>query len=85
MIRLKMEYENEFGHIYTMENKVDVYPDLGNDILDEFATQINRFMGQIGYPSFNKDKIFLESVTEEEYDYLIGCLDEYRENKEEND
>ena len=84
MIRLKMEYENEFGHTFMMENKVDVYSDLGNDTLDEFATQINRFMGQIGYLSFDKDKIFLESVTEEEYDYLIGCLDEYRESKEKN-
>jgi hypothetical protein len=85
MIRLKMEYENEFGHTFTMENKVDVYSEFGNDILDEFARQINKFMEQIGYLSFNKDKIFLESVTEEEYDYLIECLDEYRENKEEND
>lgn len=79
MIRLKMEYENEFGHKFTMENKTEIYPDLGNDTLDELAEQINNFMRQIGYPSFNKDKIFLESVTEEEYEYLIGCLDEYRE------
>ena len=83
-IRFKIEFENQYHNIYKMESKVDIYPDLGNDEINELAGQINNFMRQIGYSSFNKDKIFLESVTEEEYEYLLNCLDEYREDKKNN-
>ena len=42
---------------------------------------MNDFMKAAGYV-FNKDYILMESLDEEELDYLEDCLAEYRERKE---
>ena len=36
----------------------------------------------VGYPSFDKDMVYMESITEEEAEYLDSWLKGYREKKE---
>lgn len=78
MIKYSFSFTNEFGHNFKMENEVEVYPDIGNDEKDELSEAFNNFMNQIGY-RFNNDYILMESLTEDEYNYLLSCLDDYRE------
>ena len=59
----------------------EVYYSFGEDdalVIGEF---VNDFMKAAGYV-FNKDYILMESLDEEELDYLEDCLAEYRERKE---
>lgn len=67
----------EFGNEYTYEEKSSSY----EQFHIEFARVINNFMKMMGY-SYDNDLVFLESLTEEEYDYLLDCLWDYRDNKE---
>lgn len=70
----------------SVDKTIQLYPDIGweGTFQGEFASLINKFMDLLGYPSFNKDSIILESVTLEEYDRIIGFLDKIR-NREEED
>lgn len=84
MISYRFEFTNEFGNIFIMENKnIELYPDVGNNEIDELERAINKFMCQIGYEHcYKKDMIFLESIDEEEYEYLSHCLVDFRDRKE---
>ena len=42
-------------------------------------------MDLLGYSKYDKDTVMLESVTLEEYDKIIGFLDEIRNKKEEDE
>lgn len=83
MIRYRFEFTNEYGDEYSLENKVTLLRDVGDSEELELARAINLFMKQIGY-SYDKDMIFLESVTEDEFDYLADCLFDYRAGKVED-
>lgn len=85
MIRYRFEFDDENGNTYSLENKVRIYTDFGDSDRDELARALNIFMQQIGYGWFyNKDMIFLESVTESEYEALLEVLENMREERTED-
>lgn len=89
MIRYRFEFDDENGNTYSLENKVRIYTDLGDSDSDsdrdELARALNIFMQQIGYGwAYDKDMIFLESVTESEYEALLDVLEDMREERMED-
>lgn len=77
-IKMTME-EPSIHHTLTMEQTAQLYPDLGYDVLETLASFINKFLNAYGYPRYNKQYVFLESVTEEEYEQLQDYLCMIRE------
>lgn len=84
MIRIEMRYTDEYGNTTSLDKETTVYPDLGNSEIDEMERFINYFLRGVGYPSFNKDKIILESVTEDEYEEIVDYLWDMRHKESEN-
>ena len=84
-LRIKMIMEEpSIHHALTMEQTTQLYPDLNHDELETLASFINRFLNAYGYPRYNKQYVFLESVTADEYDQLLDYLFTIREgNKNE--
>lgn len=79
-VRIKLKVENlDYDTSTKIDKVIQLYPDLGweCDFIGEFSSVLNKFMSLLGY-CYNKDRVFLESVSDDEYDYLIGKLDEYR-------
>lgn len=79
--RIKFELTDEFGNDYINESRVDVHYDCGERELDVIGEQLNVFLKQCGYVRKN-DYIFMEDITEEEYEALAVYLDELRSGKE---
>lgn len=78
-VRIKLKVENlDYGTSTKIDKVIQLYPDL--DWECEF---IGKFMSLLGY-CYNKDRVFLESISDDEYDYLIGKLDEYRSKEDKN-
>lgn len=82
MVRIELRVTDELNNSYSMDNEVGLYPDLGNDFLDEFAREVNIFLRQCGYPSYNKDTVFLKSITDEELEELEDYLETIRNKGE---
>lgn len=70
---LKDRNGNEFSHTSTTE----VFNSLGENELDVIGRQFGLFLKKCGYAREN-DYIFMEDITEAEYDYLLNCLSESR-------
>ena len=49
-----------------------------------FAKLVNQMMNLLAYVGYNTDYVFLESITLEEYDELMGYLQDLRADKQEN-
>ena len=79
--RIKFELTDEFGNDYVNESRVDVCRVCGERELDVIVEQLNVFLKQCGYVRDN-DYIFMEDITEEEYEALAVYLDELRSGKE---
>lgn len=79
--RIKFELTDEFGNDYVNESRVDVCRVCGERELDVIGEQLNVFLKQCGYVRDN-DYIFMEDITEEEYEALAVYLDELRSGKE---
>ena len=77
-IKLELKYKDLQDNNYGMSSEVTIYPDIGTAEQNEIAIIINTFMRQIGYLQYDKTMVFLESVTEEEYEYLLTMLENYR-------
>lgn len=73
--------ENEFGDKFSHESSLEVFTDLGDTDLSVIGEQFNVFLKQCGYVRRN-DNIFMEDITDEEYDALADYLEELREEKE---
>ncbi len=71
---------NEFNDRFSQESSVEVFHDLGETELDVIGKQFNIFLKQCGYVRYN-DNIFMEDITDEEYEALADFLDELREEK----
>lgn len=65
-----------------LKSNREVYCDLGETEMSVIGEFINNFMRAAGY-IFNNDYIYMESLTEDELDYLDFCLNEYRSRGEE--
>lgn len=80
-ITIGFHFENEFGDSYDSTSKVEVYTDIGDTELSVIGEQLNAFLSQIGYIRKNLN-IFMEDLSDEEYDAVADFLAEYRETKE---
>lgn len=69
--------EDDFGNKYSATTSSEVLVDLGYTDMDFIGEQLNIFLKQCGYSRKN-DFIFMESVTEEEYDALSDYLKKFR-------
>lgn len=78
---IKLYYRNEFDGEFEISETRLMYPDMGDDTIMAFAKTINLFMRHIGY-SFDKDYVFMESLTEDEYEHLQWCLSKFRDEKD---
>mgnify|MGYP001852919810 FL=1 len=86
-VRIKLKVEDlDYGTSTKIDKVIQLYPDLGweCEFIGEFSSVLNKFMSLLGY-YYNKDRVFLESVSDDEYDYLIGKLDEYRSKEDKNE
>lgn len=79
-LKIKMVMEDpSVHHALTMEQTTKLHPDLGCDELETLARFVNEFLSAYGYPRYDKQYVFLESVTEEEYEQLLDYLSIIRE------
>ena len=83
MISYEFKYKDQFGNEYEMKNTVEINYDFGDSEILSLAKALNLFLKQCGYP-YNKDMVFLESITEEEFEELADFLSELREKETEN-
>lgn len=84
-IRIRFELTDECGNNYISETNGEVFRDLDENDIDIIGRQLNIFLKQCGYHRKN-DYIFMESVTEEEYEAIAEFLNELRNRKvDEND
>lgn len=85
-ITIKFELTNESYNHFEAESTVEVFHSLGDTALDVIGWQLNAFLRQCGYTRPN-DNIFMEDITDEEYDALATYLSELRskEGVESND
>ena len=81
-ISIGFQLENEFGELYTQGSTVEVVRSCGETDIDVIGDQLNCFLRQCGYVRHN-DNIFMEDVTDEEYDALEEYLAEIRGKKSE--
>lgn len=79
--RIKFELTDEFGNEYVNESRIDVCYECGDKEIDVIGEQFNVFLKQCGYVRKN-DMIFMEDITEEEYDALAIYLDELRSGED---
>lgn len=85
MLKLSMSLSNtEAGEndFTSLTDHKEVYYSLGETEMSVIGQFINNFMRAVGY-NFNNEYIYMESVTEDELDYLDFCLNEYRSRGEE--
>lgn len=80
-IKIKFELTDENGNNFINDSTVEVFHSLGETDLDVIGKQLNTFLKQCGYVRKN-DYIFMEDITEEEYDALADCLHELRNRKD---
>lgn len=80
-ITIGFHFESEFGDSYDSTSKVEVFTDLGDTELSVIGEQLNAFLSQVGYIRKNGN-IFMEDLSDDEYDAVAGFLAFYREIKE---
>lgn len=82
MIYLDINYKdsNDGNSATSAHFERDVYYDLGETPLTVLGEIINSFIHAIGYYSFDEETILMTSLKQEEADYLLDCLEEYRKN-----
>lgn len=81
-ITIGFHFENEFGDSYDSTSKVEVYTDLGHTELSVIGVQLNAFLSQVGYIRKNTN-IFMEDLSDEEYDAVANFLAVYRVKEQE--
>ena len=77
-MKIVMELETEFGTVTKLEQIVE--SSCGDEV-DFLSIFINNFMKAATFSFFDKDRVFLESVTDEEYEILLDYLNEIRKDK----
>lgn len=72
---------DELDDRFSQESSVEMFPNSGETKLDIIGKQFNTFLKQCGYVRCN-DNIFMEDITDEEYEALADFLEELREGRE---
>lgn len=80
-ITIRFELTEEDNTHYEAESTVEVFDSLGDTELDNIGWQLNAFLKQCGYSRPN-DNIFMEDVSDEEYDALADYLSQLRAKKQ---
>lgn len=85
-IEIKITSKDD-GNVTKLVKDYNFYPNLGWEcgFQAAFAESVCQMMDLLGYSGYKKDYIFLEGVDLEEYDDLIGYLNEMREDKKNNE
>lgn len=78
-IRIEME-ELPYNHKVATEVEEALYPDLGCDTIETLGKVINAFLKTYGYPNYDKDRVMLVSMTDEEHEQLEDYLWDLRNN-----
>lgn len=73
-LKIKFEYTNEFGDSYSAESISDAVEESNIDFI---GRQLNSFLQQVGFIR-EGNAMFMESVTEEEVDFLYDALEDFR-------
>ena len=81
-IRIEME-EPIYNHKVVTEVEEALYPDMGCDAIETLGKAINSFLKTYGYPSYDKNRVMLVSMTDEEHEQLEDYLWDLRNKKEE--
>ncbi len=81
MIKIGFTFTNEFGYTFSSESQLEIFD--GYDELTALGEQFDTFLRQIGYRR-NGTTVFMESINDEEYDFLANALKEYREGMKED-
>lgn len=81
-VRIEME-ELLYNHKVVTEVEEALYPDLGCDAIETLGKAINSFLKTYGYPNYDKDRVMLVSMTDEEHEQLEDYLWDLRNKKEE--
>ena len=76
-ITIKFELTDECKCHFSSESTFEIFPIVGDDTLIEIGRMFRIFLLQAGY-SLNNDFLFMESLTEEEYEVVSNFLQEYR-------
>lgn len=76
-ITIKFELTDEVNNHYQAESTMTTASSLGYNALDVIGEQLNNFLRQCGYIRKNNN-IFMEDITDEEYDALADYLNEIR-------
>lgn len=83
-VRIKIEMEEPlYNHKAVTEVEEALYPDMGCDAIETLGKAINSFLKTYGYPNYDKDRVMLVSMTDEEHEQLEDYLWDLRNKKEE--
>lgn len=77
--KIKMYYRDEFGNTTKLSHTFGSSNLIEWSSLEEIASFVNNFLFAVGFASFDKEMVFLESVTYSEYEFLADALDDRRE------
>lgn len=83
-IRIRFELTDECGNNFVSESTTEVFTDQGDSDVTVIGDRLNVFLKQCGYYRKN-DHIFMEDITEEEYDKLTEYLYMLRNGDNSND
>ncbi len=72
----KIEFTNGCGHTTKIDTDLSSYSFPEEDM----EKIINNFLNLCGYSGYNKDRIMLISVSNEEYDMVMDFLEDIRAN-----
>lgn len=80
ILTIGFNFENEFGDRFSATTTSQVFNDFEKDV-DFIGDQLNVFLKQCGYSRKN-NHIFMEDITEDEYDAISDFLQDLRESKQ---
>ena len=75
-----MTLRDEFDKVDTV--KVEFKAKNSNDAICKIEEIVNTFLSSAGYPLYDKDRILLKSISDDEETALADFLDYYRIDKE---
>ena len=78
---IRFEYIDEFGNYFEQRTRADNTYDMGT--LVELGVCFNNFLRQVSYPREN-NFLFMEDITEDEYEFLDEALSDYRDSHKED-
>lgn len=81
---VKFEYTDELGYRTALEIEQEYFDGLGETELSHLFNMFNTFLRAAGFYREN-DFIFEESLTSDEYEYLLGQLEEYRKGNRQDE